>query len=190
MDDPLLAGTPPRASSRENQLIMTDITLARAESPQEMRRDRSFGTLEAMAKPMPSTMPCSPSGNFGGWDESPAPSVPSSPRATRWNNQSLFRKYESPPRHTVPASSSMMLASPTPMMALAEAARRRALSTDTESSQTACGEVTLPDAPFPCSPPKRQRFASWGAPEAMPVSPSPPAAPPPPHSNLVALLWR
>ena len=103
MDDPLLAGTPPRASSRENQLIMTDITLARAESPQEMRRDRSFGTLEAMAKPMPSTMPCSPSGNFGGWDESPAPSVPSSPRATRWNNQSLFRKYESPPRHTVPA---------------------------------------------------------------------------------------
>ena len=173
---------------------MTDITQARAESPQEMRRDRSFGTLEAMAKPMPSTMPstmpCSPSGNFGGWDESPAPSVPSSPRATRWNNQSLFRKYESPPRHTVPASSSMMLASPTPMMALAEAARRRALSTDTESSQTACGEVTLSDA-SPLSPPKRPRFASWGAPEAMPVSPSPPAAPPPPpHSNLVALLWR
>jgi hypothetical protein len=84
----------------------------------------------------------------------------------------------------------MMLASPTPMMALAEAARRRALSTDTESSQTACGEVTLSDA-SPLSPPKRPRFASWGAPEAMPVSPSPPAAPPPPpHSNLVALLWR
>ena len=98
---------------------MTDASLFRAESPQAMRRDRSFGTLEAMLKPMPSTVPCSPTPHFNGWDESPASSVPPSPRAARWNNRSLFTKYQSPLRPTTFA-----MASPMPMMALAEAARR------------------------------------------------------------------
>ena len=38
----------------------------------------------------------------------------------------------------------------------------------------------------PCSPPKRPRFASWGAPEAMArlAVAAGRAPPPPPHSNL------
>lgn len=160
---------------------MTDASLFRAESPQAMRRDRSFGTLEAMLKPMPSTVPCSPTPHFNGWDESPASSVPPSPRAARWNNRSLFTKYQSPLRPTTFA-----MASPMPMMALAEAARRRALSTDTESSYVMSVSVDdtgaqLSNDAAP-SPPKRPRFAS----RAPPVSPSPPAAP---HSKLVSLLW-
>ena len=152
---------------------MTDTSAQRRpRAPQETSARPRTGTTRGHRRRCPARCPAARRATSAAGTRAPPPSLPR--RRGRRGGTTRHHPRESPPVRSAGASHDAVAADADDGAGRG-GARRRALSTDTESSQTACGEVT---SRMGC--PARRRSARGsrpGARPAMPVSPSPPAAP-------------